>query len=291
MKFRRFLRSLRRKKHRSRSTTDFENKSRILNEKSSFATIETFKAIRTNVMFSMPKTDKGKVIVVTSSAPGEGKTTTSINMAITFAEMGAKVCLVDGDLRKSRVHRYLDLDRKTGLSNALCGFCTLEEAIKSAVRENLDVIPAGEIPPNPAELMESGEFGNVIARLQEKYDYIFIDTPPITVVTDAAVVMKYCMGVVMVVRQDVTTFDLMDGAIAAIRTTGARILGAIILGSDERSKKYGYYRSGKYGYKYGYKYKYGYNYSYDYRYEDKPGEGKERSGHTEAKRGPSEKKR
>lgn len=262
------IKGIKRKKD-SHSSFIAESKERILNENSSFATVETFKAIRTNVMFSMPKTQGGKVIVITSSAPGEGKTTTSINLAITFAEMGAKVCLVDSDLRKSRVHRYLELDRKIGLSNVLCGFCSLEEAIKPNVRKNLDVIPAGEIPPNPAELMETEEFANVVARLREKYDYIFIDTPPITVVTDAAVAMKYCMGVVVVVRQDVTTFDLMDSAVDLIKTTGARILGSIVLGADEQSKKYGYYRSGKYGYKYGYSYKYGKDYAYDYRYEDK----------------------
>ncbi|MCH5187484.1 MAG: CpsD/CapB family tyrosine-protein kinase [Oscillospiraceae bacterium] len=233
-----------------------------MNEKSSFETVETYKAIRTNVMFSMPKTDNGKVIVVTSSAPGEGKTTTSINLAITFAQMGAKVMLIDCDLRKSRVHRYLGLERKNGISNVLCGFSNLDKAIKVNVRENLDVLPAGEIPPNPAELMETEEFKNLIAELQKRYDYIFIDTPPITVVTDAAIAMKYSMGTIVVIRQDVTTFDMMDAAMESIKTTGVKILGAIMLGAEQKSKKYGYYKNGKYGYKYGY------NYTYDYKYED-----------------------
>lgn len=241
---------------------DIDEASRVLNEKSNFETVETYKAIRTNVMFSMPKTDKGKVIVVTSSAPGEGKTTTSINLAITFAQMGAKVMLIDCDLRKSRVHRYLGLDRKNGISNVLCGFSNLDKAIKRSVRENLDVLPAGEIPPNPAELMENEEFKNVISALQERYDYIFIDTPPITVVTDAAIAMKYSMGVIVVIRQDVTTFDMMDATMENIKTTGVKVLGAIMLGAEQKSKKYGYYKNSKYGHKYGY------NYTYDYKYED-----------------------
>ena len=239
---------------------DTEN--HVLNDKSSFDTVETYKAIRTNVMFSMPKTEKGKVIVITSAAPGEGKTTTSINLAITFAQMGAKVMLMDCDLRKSRVHRYLELDRKNGVTNVLCGFSPLDQAIKRDVRENLDVLPAGEIPPNPAELMETEEFRKLIYTLQERYDYIFIDTPPITVVTDAAVAMKHSMGAVVVIRNNVTTFDMMDAAMERIRTTGVKILGAIVLGTEEKSKKYGYYKNKKYGYRYGY------NYTYDYKYED-----------------------
>ena len=243
---------------------DIDEVSRVLNEKSDFETVETYKAIRTSVMFSMPKADKGKVIVVTSSAPGEGKTTTSINLAITFAQMGAKVMLIDCDLRKSRVHRYLEIERKKGITDVLCGFCQLDKAIKRNVRENLDVIPAGEIPPNPAELMEAEEFKNVISTLQERYDYIFIDTPPITVVTDAAIAMKYSMGVIVVIRQDVTTYDMLDAAMENIKTTGVKILGAIVLGTEQKRKKYGYYQNGKYAYKY----KYGYNYEYNYADDD-----------------------
>lgn len=247
---------------KQKSPVDIDEASRVLNEKSDFETVETYKAIRTNVMFSMPKTDKGKVIVVTSSAPGEGKTTTSINLAITFAQMGAKVMLVDCDLRKSRVHRYLGLDRKNGITNVLCGFSNLDKAIKRSERANLDVLTAGEIPPNPAELMETEDFNNLISELQERYDYIFIDTPPITVVTDAAIAMKYSMGAIVVIRQDVTTFDMMDAAMERIKTTGVKILGAIMLGVERKNKKYGYYNEAKYRYKYGYKH------AYDYRYED-----------------------
>ncbi len=248
------------RKHKK--TVDIDATNRVLNDKSSFDTVETYKAIRTNIMFSMPKTEKGKVIVITSAAPGEGKTTTSINLAITFAQMGAKVLLVDCDLRKSRVHRYLELDRKNGISNVLCGFSVLDKAIQKNVRENLDVLPAGEIPPNPAELLVADVFGNVISELEEKYDYIFIDTPPITVVTDAAIVMKHSMGVIPVVRHNVTTFDMLDDAMENIKNTGVNVLGVIMLGMDEKNKKYGYYKTKKYGYKYGYGYGYGYKYEY-----------------------------
>ncbi len=216
--------------------------SRILSENTNFNTIETYKSIRTSIMFSMPKTEKGKVIVVTSATPGEGKTTTNINLAITFAQMGAKVIIVDCDLRKARVHKYLGLERTEGVSNVLCGFTALEKAIKKNAREGLDCLTAGAIPPNPAELLETEQFGALLDALREKYDYIFIDTPPITVVTDAAVAMRHCTGVILVVREDVTQYDALDETVETIRKADAKILGAIMVGSEDRARTYGYYR-------------------------------------------------
>ncbi len=215
---------------------------RILSDASNFNTVETYKAIRTSVMFSMPKSDKGKVIVVTSATPGEGKSTTNINLAITFAQTGAKVIVVDCDLRKARVHKYLGLERAEGVSNVLCGFTDLETAIKKNVRENLDCMTAGTIPPNPAELLETEEFAKLLDTLRERYDYIFIDTPPITVVTDAAIAMKYATGVVLVIRENVTQYDALDETMETVAKAGAKILGAIMVGSESASRTYGYYR-------------------------------------------------
>ncbi len=235
----------------------------ILNENSRFDTVETYKFIRTNIMFSIPKSDKGKVLVVTSAIPGDGKTTTSINLAITFAQTGAKVILVDGDLRKSRVHRYLNIKHTNGISNVLCGFSDLDSAVMKEVRENLDVLTVGNIPPNPAELLESEEFGKVLTELQEKYDYILIDTPPMTVVTDASVVMKDAHGVIVVARKNQTTFDMLDETIEGIKKSGAKPLGVVVLDSEQKEKKYGYYQRNKYSYKYKYKYDYAYSEIFD----------------------------
>ena len=228
----------------------------ILNDKSDFIRIETFKSIRTNVLFSMPKSDKGRIITVTSAAPGEGKTTTTINLAITFAQMGAKVLLIDCDLRKARVHRYLQIERIEGITNVLCGFTEFENALKHGVRENLDVLTCGEIPPNPAELLETEEFEKLLESVKEEYDYIFIDTPPITVVTDAAVIMKHANGTVVVVRENITSYDFLDSAMLDIKKTGVNILGVIALGQEEKAKKSRYYKSYKYR-----KYKQGYDYA------------------------------
>ncbi len=213
----------------------------ILNEKSSFDVVETYKSMRTKIMFSMPKSSSGRVIALTSSQPSEGKTTTIINLALTFAQTGAKVLLIDCDLRKPRIHRYLQSERGIGLSNLLCGFCTIEEAVNENVKDNLNILTAGEIPPNPAELLESEEFENLIAELKNRYDYIFIDTPPMTVVTDAEVIMPKCNGAVVVVRENTTTFDLLDETIEGIKKTNTKIFGVVVLDSSQKHVVYGHY--------------------------------------------------
>ena len=212
----------------------------ILCDETDFATTETYKSIRTNIMFSMPKSDKGRLVSVTSANPGDGKTTTIINLAITFAQTGAKVILVDCDLRKSSVHKYLGLERVTGVTNVLCGYIELDNAIKKDVLPNLDCLTAGEIPPNPVELINSEEFDNMIEQLRETYDYIFIDTPPVTIVTDAAVIMRRDVGVILIARQGTTTYEIFDRAVNEVKLTGAKIIGSIVLNNNQTHSKYGY---------------------------------------------------
>ena len=170
--------------------------------------------------------------------------------------MGARVLLVDCDMRKARIHRYLQIERVEGITNVLCGFTDFENAVKKNVRENLDVLTCGEIPPNPAELLENEEFEKLLNTVKEQYDYIFIDTPPITVVTDAAVVMKHANGAVVVIRENVTSYDFLDTAMSDVKKTGVNILGVIVLGQEEKTKKSRYYKSYKYR-----KYKQGYDYA------------------------------
>ena len=142
------------------------------------------------------------------------------------------------------------------MSNVVCGYAKLDEAIKRNVRDNLDCLTAGEIPPNPAELLQTEEYVRMLKNLESQYDYIFTDTPPITVVTDAAVLMKHCDGAVIVARNEMTTYDLLDAAVNEVKNSGAPLLGAIVHDSSEKQKKYGYYRGGKIG-KYKYDYVYG----------------------------------
>lgn len=236
-------------------------KGNIVNEKTSFFISEAYKAIRTNLMFMITK--KGcKRILFTSSAPGEGKTTTVLNLAITTAQTGAKVLLVDADLRRPRIHRYMDLHLRGGVSNVLGGFAEPSEVIKKTDYENLDVVTAGPIPPNPSELLVSENMGRFMDELSENYDYIFIDTPPVDLVTDAAIISKFVDGVILVTRQNVTTTVIIDRAIEALEFVNANLIGFIL--NDVRSGQQSYrYR---YKYKYQGKYKYGYS-TYKYKSE------------------------
>ncbi len=213
----------------------------------SFAKVESYKVVRTNIMFSLPKSEEGKVIAITSSVPKEGKTTSSINLAITFAQLGSRVIIVDCDLRKPRVHRYLKQELGEGVSNVICGYSTLDTCIRKNVRAGLDMITAGEIPPNPVEILTSDEFKKMIATLRESYDYIFLDTPPITVVTDAVVVSPVCSGLVLVAKADFTTFDLLDDTIESLKKADAKILGFMLNNVEGKGKGYKY---DKYKYEY-----------------------------------------
>ena len=210
----------------------------ILTHKLNFAITESYKSIRTNIMYSMPKTDSAKVIVVTSASPSEGKTTTCTNLALTFAQINAKVLLIDCDLRKPKIHRYLNLERKVGLSNVLCGFADLDTAIKTNVRNNLDVLTSGETPPNPAELLGSSEFESLINTLKERYDYIFIDTPPVNIVTDATIAIKHVTGTVLIVRRNHTTYDMLEEALDRLNRVNTNIIGTILI--DGKESKFAY---------------------------------------------------
>lgn len=227
----------------------------ILSEHTNFETSENYKTLRTSIMFSLPKLEGGKVIGVTSAIPGEGKSTTVVNLGIAFAQMGAKVIVLDCDLRKPKVHRYLQTDLGEGMTNVICGFVTLDDVIRKDIRPGLDCITAGEIPPNAAEVLSSQAFTDIVNELKTKYDYIFVDTPPVTVVTDAAVVSKRCTAMVLIVKNNYTTFDMVDEMIRRLKKVQAKIIGFVMTNSDSKRSRYGSY-VGRYKYKYGYKYGY-----------------------------------
>lgn len=220
----------------------------ILNSKSPFSVVEAYKNLRTNVMYSIPRNEKGKTIVVTSSSAAEGKTTTCINLAITFAQMNARVLLMDCDLRKPRVYRYLKLDKKEGISNVLCGFADLETTLQLNVRENLDVLAAGDIPPNPAELLQTKAFDKVIGVLQKVYDYIIIDTPPINVVMDAANIIKHSDGTILLVKKGSTTYDMVDAALERLEKIDAKLIGTVMI--DDIDNSGSEYKKSGYNYRY-----------------------------------------
>lgn len=243
-----------------------------------FRVEEAYKSIRANIMFSVMK--KGcKTIVVSSSSPNEGKTTTTINLAITFAQADQKVLLIDGDLRKPKIHHYFSVPNAPGLTNYLGSTVStsrkdrvdLFDVIHPTEFDNLSVLCSGSIPPNPAELLGSELMADFLEEISKDFDYIIIDTPPINVVSDALPVIRESDGVILIVRSNHTTHPDIQRAIASLEFIDAKILGFVVnFVGDGTGGKYGY---GKYGsYRYGGRYTrygsygtyggYGYGYGY-----------------------------
>lgn len=224
----------------------------LLSEDSAFAISEAYKTIRTNLIFSIPD-ERCKKILFTSAVQHEGKSITTINTGIAFAASHARVLLIDCDLRLPTCAEKLKIPEKPGLSNILVRMCEPADAIRH-LENGLDVIVAGEIPPNPSELLGSEQLDQLIQQLEERYDYILFDAPPVCAVTDSVILSAKMSGVVLVVGRETSNQELLAQTIRQLSMTDAKILGFIFNGAkSERSKKYGYYRNyGKYGYGYGY---------------------------------------
>jgi capsular exopolysaccharide synthesis family protein len=175
--------------------TAAEAKTAVAGEKASkrtvFQVMEAYKMIRTNLLFALATTEN-HVVVFSSAEPSAGKSTLSANLAIVMAQTGARVVLVDADMRKPVQHRNFRLSKTQGLSKILGGLATPEECIVRQVLPNLDLIPSGTIPPNPSELLGSSRMKALLEALQQQYDYVFIDTPPLGVVADE----RICAGAV-----------------------------------------------------------------------------------------------
>ncbi|PIP79763.1 MAG: hypothetical protein COW85_00160 [Ignavibacteria bacterium CG22_combo_CG10-13_8_21_14_all_37_15] len=189
---------------------------------------EAFRALRTRVQFS--KVDQGnmKVIHVTSSTPGEGKSLISSNLAGSFAQANHKTLLLDCDLRKPRVHTIFGMNRQPGLVEYLFDQVNLATIIKPTKLANLDVITVGTIPPNPAEMLGSKKMQDFITHMKTLYDYIIIDSPPIISVTDSEIIAAYCDAVYLVVSANYTEFDLLEKALDILKNSNVNFVGTIL---------------------------------------------------------------
>lgn len=216
------------------------------NPKSSIA--ETYKALRTSILLS--SAEPVKSFVVTSSVENEGKTTTAINLAITFAQLEQQVLLVDADLRKPKVHSVFGFDNSVGLSNYLARQI-IQDIIKKSDIPNLSVIPAGPLPPNPSELLSSKRMKDFIDNATERFDVVIFDAAPLITVTDTTILSAVANGTVLVVRSGKTSFDLAIRAVRLLTDANSKILGAVLNGMD--TKKEGYKYLYPYYYDYGYK--------------------------------------
>ncbi|UCF39659.1 MAG: polysaccharide biosynthesis tyrosine autokinase [Gemmatimonadota bacterium] len=208
--------------------------------------VEAFRALRTNVTFVGAEKPL-QLIAVTSPGPSEGKSTTAVNLALVLAQGGSPTLLVDADLRRSQVHRAFGLVQEPGLTDVLIHEVQLREAVRPHIVENLDVLPAGKSPPNPAELLGSEAMHSVIADLRRDYEYIVIDTPPSLPVTDAQVVGAIADATIIVMRSGETEEAAAQRAVEQLRHVRARIAGAVLNGvTVRRDRYYTYYRSDQY---------------------------------------------
>ncbi|MEF9983435.1 MAG: CpsD/CapB family tyrosine-protein kinase [Oscillospiraceae bacterium] len=229
-----------------KNTTDVNCK---LNSQTPFHIAEAYKTIRTNLLFSLA-TQKNNIVVFSSAMPGEGKSTTCSNLAIAMAQTEAKVLLIDADLRKPTQYKIFKRNNSRGLSTLLVGFDTFEKCLQKDISENLDLICSGPLPPNPSELLSSENMRILLKKLQLEYDYIFIDTPPINIVTDAMTLAGKSAGIVLISRSEQSTYDELSKAVTSIEFAGSDILGIIVTDLKHSTFKYGNY---KYKEKYEYK--------------------------------------
>lgn len=233
----------------------------IVHTKPKSTRAEAFRQLRTNIQF-VEAVEGRKSIIISSSVPSEGKSTTIANLAIAMADTGAKVLLIDCDFRKPKQHKYLGIEGAVGLTNHLIGQAKLEDVIQPWGKGKLSILPAGQVPPNPSELLGSEKMKKLILDAEKKFDMVLIDTAPLLPVTDAAILSTMTGGVVVVVSVGKTTRPQLQGALSHIETVGGKVLGFVMNKIPTKgADAYGYY---SYGYKYGYKYGYQYGGSYGY---------------------------
>lgn len=200
---------------------------------------EAYRSLRTNIQYS--SFDKEyKTIVVTSANPGEGKSTTSGNLALTLAEGEARVLLVDCDMRKPSVHKSFRVTNTYGLSDVLLQKQKVMDVAHN-YRKNLYIITAGKIPPNPAEMLASKSMTLFLEEMKEHFDYIVLDTPPVQAVADSQILSTKVDGTLVVVRAGVTKKDDVQNAIAALKKVNANIIGTVLHAVDNSRNKYYYY--------------------------------------------------
>jgi len=211
---------------------------------------EAYRTLRTNLMFS--QSVRLRTMVVTSAGPADGKTTTSSNVAATFAQQGMRVVLVDCDLRRPRIHEVFGMDKEPGLSQLILGYNGVEEVIRPSGVENLSIISSGTPPPNPSELLGSERMMVVLRDLREHFDLVVLDTPPVLLAPEASVLAAGADGVVLVVRAGVTQRAAAQDASQQLHTVGANLVGTVLNDPDAKLPGYSsYYAYRYYGYAYG----------------------------------------
>lgn len=213
-----------------------------LNPKSPIS--EQFRTIRTNINFSSVDKEM-RLLMVTSSSPGEGKSTVTANLAVTFAQQGKKVLLVDADLRKPTVHYTFNMTNTFGLTTILTRQGSFQESISSTDVQHLYVLPSGPIPPNPAELLGSRGMKELLREATAQYDIVLLDTPPVLAVTDAQILANECDGTVLVVSSGQTEIEAAKKAKEMLTSSTTPLLGVVLNNKKAKHAQHYYYYYGK----------------------------------------------
>lgn len=201
---------------------------------------EAYRALRTNFQFATIR-QKPKTVMITSAVPGEGKTTTAVNMAVTIADLGVRVLLVDTDLRRPNVHRVLRMERGPGLADVLRGENELKDVIRSTRVQNLSVISSGRVPPNPSELIGSAKMQRIMAQLGANFDLVICDAPSVLVVTDPVLLATYVDTVMVVVSVNNARRETVQRAQKILQTANAHVAGVVLNGLEATRRHYYYY--------------------------------------------------
>lgn len=242
------------KKKRSAPVFTAAANEKTLHKNLEFTATEQYKLLRTNLGFTLPENEKCPVIGVTSSMRGEGKSTTAVNLSYVLAEKGSRVLLVDGDLRIPTVAKKMQIDSSPGLTDLLMGGKGIDmSGFKTDILDTWYILPAGNIPPNPSELLGSSRMKSILNGLKEHFDYIIIDLPPVNIVSDALSISSLITGMIIVIREDHTEKKELERCFRQLKLSNANVLGCVINGSKAGSGSYSKYKKYKYE-KYGHYY-------------------------------------
>ena len=239
---------LKNRRHKQFMSGNNENK-KTLHKNLEFTATEQYKLIRANLDFTLPEDEKCPVIGVTSSMRGEGKSTTAVNLSYVCAEKESKVLLIDADLRIPSIAKKLEIESSPGLSDLLRGKGAQISEFQSLLLSNWFVLPSGDIPPNPSELLGSSRMENILNQLREVFDYIIIDLPPVNIVSDVISISSLISGMIVVIREEYTEKKELERCFRQLKLSNVNILGCVMNEANSVSGSYGRYKKYKY-YKY-----------------------------------------
>ncbi len=236
---------------KKRKITSFKGNEigKTLHKNLEFTATEQYKLLRANLDFTLPEGEKCPVIGVTSSMRGEGKSTTAVNLSYVLAEKGSRVLLIDGDLRIPSIAKKMDIESSPGLTDLLMGKGAQISDFQSTLLKKWYILPSGNIPPNPSELLGSSRMEAVLKELKETFDYIIIDLPPVNIVSDALSISGLITGMVVVIREDYTEKKELQTSFRQMKLSNVNVFGCVMNAAKSGGGSYGKYKKYRY-YKY-----------------------------------------